>query len=77
MCKTVQLKRLLPLVSASLLIASSAAADETRIPLREGERLWGGNITNTHNMPYGPGVKVDLYGNNAGNQQQPLKSILL
>jgi alpha-glucosidase len=54
------------------LLVSSARADILTFPRLDGERYWGGNITDAHNMPYGEGAKVGLYESNAGNQQQPM-----
>ena len=42
------------------------------IPLIVGEQIWSGVIRDGHKMPYLPGFKYDLYGNNQGNQVQPL-----
>lgn len=42
------------------------------IPLIDGEQIWSGVIRDGDKMPYLPGFKYDLYGNNQGNQVQPL-----
>lgn len=42
------------------------------IPLSNGEKIWSGVIRDGDKMPYLAGYKYDLYGNNQGNQLQPL-----
>ena len=61
-----------------LLAAPGGPADEARsleIAVEDGERWWVGVISESHRMPLhrssGP-LEIDLLGNTAGNQVQPL-----
>ena len=42
------------------------------IDLLPGEKVWSGVIKDGQKMPHEPGYQYDLYGNNGGNQIQPL-----
>ena len=52
----------------------SQEADTMAIEIINGEYWWGGLSTEGHNTPYDINTKVtfDLWGNNEGNQAQPL-----
>lgn len=43
-----------------------------RIPLEAGEKVWSGFITDSDRMPLPVGHKRDLFGQNNGNQSQPI-----
>jgi hypothetical protein len=48
-------------------------ADERTIPLLEGEKFWGGCVTDGRAMPFGNTTfERDLLGDTRGNQAQPL-----
>lgn len=48
-------------------------ADERTIPLLEGEKFWGGCVTDGSAMPFGAtAYERDLLGDTRGNQAQPL-----
>ena len=66
------------LLLVALLAAPGGPADEARsleIAVEDGERWWVGVISESHRMPLdrssGP-FEIDLLGNTAGNQVQPL-----
>lgn len=42
------------------------------IPLEKGEKVWTGIVNEGCNMPVVPGKTYDLYGDNFGNQVQPV-----
>ena len=42
------------------------------VTIQENEKWWGGAVNDGRNMPYKKGFSFDLYGNNKGNQIQPL-----
>lgn len=56
-----------------ILCSAQGIADTKTISLLDGEKFWGGCITDGGDMPYGnASFQRDLYGNTAGNQAQPL-----
>ncbi len=55
-----------------LIISFTASAQETKIALQPGEKVWSGNIHDGYKMPLAAGYKFDFYGDNLGNQTQPL-----
>jgi len=61
------------LLALLVLGGAGAAADTCEIRLLDGERFWGGCVTDGRAMPFGTGAfERDLYGNTGGNQAQPL-----
>jgi hypothetical protein len=55
------------------LLGVRADADTERIPLLEGEKFWGGCVTDGKAMPFGASpFERDLFGDTRGNQAQPL-----
>ncbi|MBR1705410.1 MAG: hypothetical protein IJ721_01320 [Bacteroidales bacterium] len=44
---------------------------DRRIPLEEGEKVWGGRVADGRNMPYTDGFSTTLF-ENSGNQVMPL-----
>ncbi|NBC65736.1 MAG: glycoside hydrolase [Bacteroidetes bacterium] len=50
------------------------AQDSLQIEIQQGEFWWGGLSVDGHQMPYSDATTIhrDLYGNNYGNQAQPL-----
>jgi alpha-glucosidase len=67
------------LALVSLLLAAPAGpAEEPRrleIAIEDGERWWVGVVSESHRMPFGRSsapFEIDLLGNTAGNQVQPL-----
>ena len=59
---------------AGLLLSLIAIAQEnsSAISLAAGERVWAGIIVDGTIMPLKPGYVKDFYGDNYGNQTQPL-----
>lgn len=55
-----------------VLFISGISNAQQIIPLVEGEKIWSGVIRDGHKMPYASGFSYDLFGNNQGNQLQPL-----
>jgi len=56
-----------------LLCCSLATADTKVIQLLEGEKLWGGCVTDGRAVPFSQqNFERDLYGSTRGNQAQPL-----
>jgi alpha-glucosidase (family GH31 glycosyl hydrolase) len=55
-------------------IMKLSAQETIKLPLEKGELWWGGLSADGHLMPYSESsnVKRDLYGQNYGNQAQPL-----
>ncbi len=54
-------------------LITQAGADERTIPLLEGEKFWGGCVTDGRAMPFGEATfERDLFGDTRGNQSQPL-----
>ena len=45
---------------------------EIKVPLLAHERWWGGAVHDGEVMPYQEGFSYDMYGDNKGNQVQPL-----
>jgi alpha-glucosidase (family GH31 glycosyl hydrolase) len=61
------------LFSASLTIKSQVTPSSSiNIPLAPGEKVWAGIIVDGVKMPLKQGYIKDFYGNNYGNQTQPL-----
>lgn len=55
------------------LYSVNGIADTLSIKLLEGEKFWGGCVTDGRQMPYGNTLfERDLYGDTRGNQAQPL-----
>ena len=52
----------------------SARADELKLTIQDGEYWWAGLSSKGHETPYNASSKVsyDLWGDNKGNQAQPL-----
>jgi len=70
LCKTCRFGIIVSLFSFCSL---QAIADQCVITLQEGENFWGGCVTDGRQMPFGKtAFKRDLYGDNRGNQSQPL-----
>jgi len=59
---------------ACLLIPLSAKADRVELNVLEGEYWWGGLSAVGYEMPYDASTKIayDMWGDNKGNQAQPL-----
>lgn len=55
------------------LYSAQGMAETQVIPLLDGERFWGGCVTDGRAMPFGEQLfERDLFGNTRGNQAQPL-----
>ncbi len=69
-----QVKRLLfiPLVLIGFFSNGQQISDTKNIEILPGEKWWGGAVWDGHEMPFKEGYSVNLYGNNKGNQAQPL-----
>jgi alpha-glucosidase (family GH31 glycosyl hydrolase) len=66
------IKILSGLVFLSLSVLSPAQENSVSIPLAIGEKVWAGIIVDGFKMPLPPGYIKDFYGDNFGNQTQPL-----
>lgn len=55
-----------------LILFGNVSAQEIKIPLQPGEKIWSGNIHHGYKMPLAEGYTFDFYGDNLGNQTQPL-----
>lgn len=68
--------RFLLLLAGVLLLGGDGIpviADEHVIPLLDGERFWGGCVSDGRDMPFATSkFERDLYGDTRGNQAQPL-----
>jgi len=54
-------------------IENQLCGQKLQLTLEDGEKWWGGFTTDGKLMPFGSGpLSRDLYGNNQGNQAQPL-----
>ncbi|MDP8244878.1 MAG: glycoside hydrolase family 31 protein [Candidatus Hinthialibacter antarcticus] len=63
----------LVIVASLNLFGLITIADELEIKLFDGEKFWGGCVTDGRAMPYGESkFDRDLYGDTQGNQAQPL-----
>ena len=62
------------LLSVCSIYAQSVIKEQTKIilPDEKDTYWWGGVINHAHRMPIQNGYSIDLYGNNYGNQIQPL-----
>jgi len=58
-------------LSAVLAAARENRTGSVRIPLEEGEEIWGGRVADGRNMPFQDGFSTTLY-ENSGNQVTPL-----
>lgn len=68
-----ELRNWLMIISAFTLVCQSTVADELKLDLLDGEKIWGGCVTDGRSMPYGSSpFDRDLYGDTRGNQAQPL-----
>lgn len=62
-----------PLTSHAQPPTASKSANNRVIPLEPGEHWWGGAVNDGYKMPFGQAAyTLNLYGNNYGNQSQPL-----
>ncbi len=52
--------------------AGQMGSQDLKIPLQPGEKIWSGVISEGDKMPLVEGYKFDYYGDNQGNQTQPL-----
>ncbi|MDD7888234.1 glycoside hydrolase family 31 protein [Flavivirga sp. 57AJ16] len=50
----------------------SQQTDRLQVKVIPNEHWWGGAVWDGHIMPFDDGYAIDLYGNNKGNQAQPL-----
>lgn len=70
------MKKNLSLILFLSIISLNTFAQKTktsiRIPLEKGKKVWTGLIRQANLMPFKAGFKFDFYGNNDGNQIQPL-----
>ncbi len=46
--------------------------DVQKIIIQEKEKWFGGAVNEGHNMPFQEGYRLNLYGDNKGNQSSPL-----
>lgn len=53
-------------------VASQDVTDTREIKVLPGEKWWGGAVWDGHEMPFEAEYSIDLYGNNKGNQAQPI-----
>src|SRR5256885_9208110 len=51
---------------------SPSNADVQKIAIRNGEKWFGGAVNEAHYMAFAAGYKLNLYGDNKGNQSAPL-----
>jgi len=56
-------------ISAQMMIRAGRVE---KIPIKPGERWWGGAVNDGTKMPFETGYSYDMYGNLKGNQAQPL-----
>lgn len=49
-----------------------SSSGQLNIPLQPGEKIWPGFIRDGEHFPCSNGYRWDFYGNNRGNQMQPL-----
>ena len=61
-------------VNNNALQTKSAATKSTSIsiPILPNELWWGGAVNDGYSMPYQEGFSYNMYGDNKGNQVQPL-----
>ncbi|HDR50133.1 MAG TPA: hypothetical protein ENN90_00730 [Mariniphaga anaerophila] len=69
--KLTEMKINLTIALVFFLFLCNTQAQE-RIQLLPGEKIWSGTITDGHKMPFELGYEFNFYGNNQGNQIQPL-----
>ncbi|MCB0476359.1 MAG: alpha-galactosidase, partial [Flavobacteriaceae bacterium] len=60
------------IILLTALQVSSQVIDSLEIKTDPDEYWWGGAVWDGHLMPFENGYTIDLYGNNKGNQAQPL-----
>lgn len=68
-------KFLASLIALPCMVISAFAqvpTDSLELTVLENEEWWGGAVWDGHHMPLERGYSVNLYGNNKGNQAQPL-----
>jgi alpha-glucosidase len=65
---------LFAVAAATAAVAQAESAPELRLNLLPGETWWGGAVTLGSQMPFGTNraVRIDLHGDNRGNQYAPL-----
>ena len=56
----------------AFLLANTLAAQPITIPLQPGEKLWSGEVSEGHLMPFPTSYQFNFFANNRGNQAQPL-----
>lgn len=56
----------------SLLLFTAGVYGQTSITVKQGEKWYGGVVTEGHLMPFKAGYSFDMYGNTGGNQAVPL-----
>ena len=66
------MRKLIFNVCLFLALALHAQNKTIEIPLEKGEKVWSGIVNEGYNMPYNSTKSYDLYGDNFGNQVQPL-----
>ncbi len=68
-----QLKKLLKALGCLVLSANAIAQENTiSVPIDKNEKIWAGIIVDGNKMPLNQGYTKDFYGDNYGNQTQPL-----
>lgn len=75
MCSVLIIQKMRKLIfnACLLLVLTVQAQNKTiEIPLEKGEKVWSGIVNEGCNMPIVSGKAYDLYGDNFGNQVQPL-----
>ncbi|SKB71899.1 alpha-glucosidase [Salegentibacter holothuriorum] len=61
------------LIAFSLFSNLFLVAQNTQVvEIQNNESWWGGAVNDGHTMPFSAGYSYDMYGNNKGNQVQPL-----
>ena len=60
------------LVIFSFFSFSIQAQNSKEVEIQTNESWWGGAVNDGHTMPFSPGYSYDMFGNNKGNQVQPL-----
>ncbi|MEQ8471965.1 MAG: glycoside hydrolase family 31 protein [Marinoscillum sp.] len=56
----------------TLKVVAQEVTDSQEIRLMPDEKWWGGAVWDGHMMPFSESYAINLYGNNKGNQTQPL-----
>nr|WP_199075268.1 glycoside hydrolase family 31 protein [Pedobacter sp. ASV19] len=53
-------------------LTDTKLAAQTVVPVKDGEKWYGGAVNDAHLMPFKDGYSLDMYGDTRGNQAAPL-----